>query len=90
LAEVLRSPEGLSLFDLFDAFALSELQQSSGAEPLPVIHTMSDPTKQYSALSQAAPLRFIKAADIPHALHFISNPGPSAANSASLGRKITL
>jgi len=88
LAEVLRSPEGLSLFDLFDAFALSESQPSRGADPLPVTHTLSDPNKQYSALNQAAPLHFLKAADIPHALHFISNPGPSAANSASLGRKI--
>jgi len=89
LAEVLRSPEGLSLFDLFDAFALSETQRSRVADPSPVAHTLSDPLKQYPALSQAAPLSFLKAADIAKALHFIANPGPPAANSPSLGRKIT-
>jgi hypothetical protein len=90
LAEVLRSPEGLSLFDLFEAFALSETQRSREIEQSPFTHTLSDPTKLYPALSQTAPLRFLNAADIPQALHFIPNPGPEAANSVSLGRKITL
>lgn len=90
LAEVLRSPEGLSLFDLFDAFALSEAQQPERADRSLPTHTLSDPLKQYPALSQAAPLSFIEAADIAQALHFIANPGPAAANSPSLGRKITL
>lgn len=89
LAEVLRSPEGLSLFDLFDAFALSEAQQPERADRSLPTHTLSDPLKQYPALSQAAPLSFIEAADIAQALHFIANPGPLAANSPSLGRKIT-
>jgi hypothetical protein len=89
LAEVLRSPEGLSLFDLFDTFTLSETQRSNGADPSPVVHTLSDPLKQYPALSQAAPLRFLNAADVAEALHFIPNPGPPVTNSPSLGRKIT-
>jgi hypothetical protein len=88
VAEVLRSTEGLSLFDLFAAFELSETQQSLGSDRTPLIHMLSDPQKRYTALSQAAPLGFLKAADIPHALHFIPNPGPSTANSSSLGRKI--
>lgn len=89
LAEVLRSPEGLSLFDLFIAFERSETQRSGGADRSLPTHTLSDPLKQYPALSQAAPLHFLKAADIAQALHFIPNPGPEVANSPSLGRKIT-
>jgi hypothetical protein len=89
LAEVLRSSEGLSLFDLFETFARGETQRPGGAEQSLQTHTLSDPQKQYPALSQAAPLRFLKAADVAHAMHFIPNPGPAAANSTSLGRKIT-
>jgi hypothetical protein len=88
LAEVLRSPERLSLFDLFEGFALGETQRSEGASGPPQTHMLSDPLKQYSAISQAAPLRFLKAADVAHTLHFIPNPGPATANSPSLGRKI--
>lgn len=88
LAEVLRSPEGFSLFDLFETFALNETRQSEGADRSLQTHTLSDPLKHYPALSQAAPLSFLKAAEIPAALHFILNPGPAAANSPSLGRKI--
>lgn len=87
LAEVLRSPEGLSLFDLFEAFALSETQQRGGADRSLPTHTLSDPRKQYPALSHGAPLRFLKAADIAHAMHFIPNPGPAAANSPLLDVK---
>jgi hypothetical protein len=88
LAEVLRSPEGYSLFDLFEAFEQSETQQSGGSDRSALTHTLSDPMKQYPALSQGAPLSFLKAADVAHALHFIPNPGPAAVNSPSLGRKI--
>lgn len=88
VAEVLRSAEGLTLFELFEAFELSEAQQSGGSEQSAWTHTLSDPLKRYPALSQAAPLRFLKAAEIAHALHFIPNPGPITVNSPSLGRKI--
>jgi hypothetical protein len=91
IAETLRSADGRSLFDWFALFEQAQ-EQSLKESEVNMDSTrilVSDPDKQYTALSQPAVLRFINAAEIPSALHFIPNPGPSLINSDALGRKIT-
>ncbi len=91
IAEALRSADGRSLFDWFALFEQAQ-QQSLKENEVNVSSTsilLSDPDKHYAALTEPAALRFINADEIPAALHFIANPGPSLINSDALGRKIT-
>ena len=91
IAEILRSADGRSLFDWFALFeqaqeqSLKEVEVNVGSTGV----LLSDPDKQYAALTEPAALSFIKASEISTALHFIPNPGPSLINSDALGRKIT-
>ena len=92
IADILRSADGRSLFDWFALFEQAQ-EQSFKENEVSMGSTrilLSDPEKQYVALTEPAVLRFIHAAEIPTALHFIPNPGPSLIHSDSLGRKITL
>jgi len=92
LAEVLQSPEGLSVFDLFEQFHQieSNAQYSSAIQECSTTDsTLFDPLQQYLALSQPVPLSFVNAADIANVMHFIPNPGATSEHSSSLGRKIT-
>jgi hypothetical protein len=79
-------------------FSLPLIQESTKArtglgiwvsELVSTLVLLSDPDQQYAALTEPAALSFIKAAEIPMALHFIPNPGPSLINSDALSRKIT-
>jgi hypothetical protein len=91
IAEILRSADGRSLFDWFALFEQAQ-EQSPKENEVNMGSTrvlLSDPDKQYVALTEPAALSFIKAAEISTALHFIPNPGPSLINSDALGRKIT-
>lgn len=91
IAEILRSADGRSLFDWFATFEQAQ-EQSLQENEINMGSTriqLSDPNKQYAALTEPAALRFIHAAEIPAALHFIANPGPSLIHSDALGRKIT-
>ncbi len=93
IADILRSADGRSLFDWFALFeqaqeqALKENENEVKMGSTRIL--LADPDKQYAALTEPAALRFINAAEIPTALHFIPNPGPSLINSDALGRKIT-
>ena len=90
IAEILRSADGHSLFDWFALFEQAQAQSLKGNEVrvslTPIL--LSDPGKQYAALTEPAALSFINAAEIPTALHFIPNPGPGLINSDALSRKI--
>lgn len=90
IAEVLRSADGRSLFDLFELFEQEQEQSLMTKEPNLSLAdlSLSDLRKSYCALTEPAPLRFLREEEIPHVLHFIPNPGPSAVHSDSLGRKI--
>jgi hypothetical protein len=91
IAEILRSADGRSLFDWFALFEQAQ-EQSLQENEINMGSTrilLSDPNKQYAALTEPAALRFINAAEIPTVLHFIPNPGPSLIHSDALGRKIT-
>jgi hypothetical protein len=91
IAEILRSADGRSLFDWFALFEQAQ-EQSLQENEINMGSTrilLSDPNKQYAALTEPAALSFIKASEISTALHFIPNPGPSLINSDALGRKIT-
>lgn len=83
IAEVLSASDGRSLFDLYASFEESGTARSACV-------SLSDPEKKYQALTESAPLRFLKATDIPAALHFIPNPGPDSVTSSSVGRKISV
>jgi hypothetical protein len=91
IADILRSADGRSLFDWFGLFEQAQEQalKDNEANMGPTRILLSDPDKQYAALTQPAELRFINATEIPAALHFIPNPGPSLIHSDALGRKIT-
>jgi hypothetical protein len=91
IADILRCTDGRSLFDWFALFEQAQ-EQSFKEKEVNMDSTrilLSDPDKQYTALTELAVLRFINAAEIPTALDFIPNPGPSLINSDALGRKIT-
>jgi hypothetical protein len=92
IADVLRSADGRSLFDLFELFEQEQEQEQSLMEKEPNLFmadlSLSDPRKHYCALTKSAPLSFVREDEIPRVLHFIPNPGPSAVHSDSLGRKI--
>ncbi len=91
IAEILRSADRRSLFDWFALFEQAQEQSPTQnvLNPSSTSVLLSDPEQQYAALTEPAALSFIKAAEIPSALHFIPNPGPSLINSDALSRKIT-
>jgi hypothetical protein len=82
IAEVLSASDGRSLFDLYESFENENIARLASI-------SLSDPQKKYQALTESAPLRFLKVTDIPTALHFIPNPGPDSVTSSSVGRTIS-
>ena len=88
LAEVLQSPEGQSLFDLFDLFERNGSLKATEQESPRSDSALFDPRKQYIALSNPAPLSFLNSTEIAYILEFIPNPGSGTDHSPSLGRKI--
>lgn len=91
IADILRCTDGRSLFDWFALFEQAQEQSLKESEVnMGSTHILlSVPDQHYAALNEPAVLSFINAAEIPTALHFIPNPGPSLIHSDALGRKIT-
>ena len=75
LAEVLHSSEGQPLLDLLEAHTDPSCPKAS---------PLLDPQQRFSALAIPAPLTWIASTEIPGALRFVSNPGPSTAISSPL------
>lgn len=85
LGEVLRTPKGVSLLDVFDQLPERSPQVASPGE---TDILLSDPHKRYLALTEPVPFGFVASEIIPQAMRFIPNPGPGSALPAVLGRKI--
>ena len=76
LAEVLRTPQGLSFFDLLEQHPIEHLNT--------LAVSLLDPTGRLSALAQPAPLEAIRAENLPHTLKFMTNPMPRLTPAAAL------